>query len=194
MSPLVGRHQCRRALRNLVSLVTEASVQLHEVSEGREQVTACVLELPPSWRGTECSSGLQVGEGGLGRDWDVSVSSPHPVLGTLPHSIQPGGCGARGRGVFLPFPVLTLAPTIQPRILQEAKLALIRWRYGVFPEQGEQSDPMYPANITEGLVTRSNTGCSTSNLSLGAGLCPLSSTYDSGAMTKQNLLCSGMSA
>ena len=64
VSPLVGRHQCRRALRNLVSLVTEASRQLHLVSSGREQVTACVLELPPGWRGTECSSGLLVAEGG----------------------------------------------------------------------------------------------------------------------------------
>jgi len=189
----VPRHECRRALRNLEELLARVSKHLHEVSGGVKQVEQVEVELPASWRGTECSQGVEVGEGGVGRE-EVLVAPPHPLLGNHPHVLQTGGCGEKGEHLSLPFPLLTSSPTMGEEEVQEVLMATTRWYFGVFPEVGTEGDTMYPTSTTEGLTTSRNIGCSDASLALGRGLCSLSEEYDSGAATKQNLLCSGVSA
>ena len=189
----VPRHRCRRALRNLEEVIVAASKQLYELSEAVEQVSEATVELPPSWRGTECVHGLAVEEGGVGVS-DILVTSPHPILGNLPHAPQPEGCRQRGLQLSFPFPLLTTSANMEPVGLEQALVAVSRWYFGVFPEVGEEGDAMYPATSQEGPNTRENRGCSENALAQGRGLCPLTELYDSGALTKQNMLCSGLSA
>ena len=189
----VPRHRCRRALRNLEEVIVAASKQLYELSEAVEQVSTATVELPPSWRGTECVQGLDVEEGGVGTS-DILVTSPHPILGNLPYAPQPEGCRQRGLQLSLPFPLLTSTANMETRGLEQALVAVSRWYFGVFTEIGDEEDAMYPNTSEEGPATRENRGCSPDALARGRGLCPLTELYDSGAITKQNMLCSGLSA
>ena len=78
-------------------------------------------------------------------------------------------------------------------ILHQIIFLFQRWRYGVFGERGVAEDAMFPLNSTAGGETVENSGCSLQQLQQGGGLCPLSG-YNNGANTKQNLLCSKLSA
>ena len=149
----VPRHRCRRALRNLEEVIVAASKQLYELSEAVEQVSTATVELPPSWRGTECVQGLDVEEGGVGMS-DILVTSPHPILGNLPYAPQPEGCRQRGLQLSLPFPLLTSTANMEPRGLEQALVAVSRWYFGVFPEIGDEDDAMYPNTSQEGPTTR----------------------------------------
>ena len=139
----VPRHRCRRALRNLEEVIVAASKQLYELSEAVEQVSTATVELPPSWRGTECVQGLDVEEGGVGTS-DILVTSPHPILGNLPYAPQPEGCRQRGLQLSLPFPLLTSAANMEARGLEQALVAVSRWFFGVFTEVGDEEDTMAP--------------------------------------------------
>ena len=156
------------------------------MSGGAELITGFNIELPPAWRNTECTASLEVAEGQLRTEVDLRVTGTRPLTGDRPRSTQFGGCGVRGQGVDLPFKILTDNVEIKSEKLSESLLEVTRWRFGVFSESGVIADPMYPLNGSEA----GNQGCSRAE----AGLCPLDSEYNKFALTKQNLLCGGLSA
>ena len=156
------------------------------MSGGAELITGFNIELPPAWRNTECTSSLEVTEGQLRTEVDLRVTGTQPLTGDRPRSRQFGGCGVRGQGVDLPFKILTDNVEIKSEKLTESLLEVTRWRFGVFSETGVAGDPMYPLNGSEAV----NQGCGRTE----AGLCPLDSEYNKFALTKQNLLCGGLSA
>ena len=77
--------------------------------------------LPPSWAGTDCLDGRNVTvartfiprqDGGGGDNWDAwnadfTMVAPDPLWGAEPRARQFGQCGAAGRGVALPYPLVT---------------------------------------------------------------------------------------
>ena len=63
----------------------------------------------------------------------------------------------------------------------------------MFAEVGVDGDSMYPLTSTEGRSEVVNRGCSEDQMKTGGGLCPLVG-YNNLAKTKQNLLCTGVSA
>ena len=64
-----------------------------------------------------------------------------------------------------------------------------KYRYGIFPEDGQFGDMLYPATYKEGNISLPSQGCVEKN-----PLCPLGQRYNRAAPTKQNLLCMGQSA
>ena len=168
-------------------LLSELSRELYEVSGGGDLVSSFKVELPASWRNTECTMDLETREGRVDHD-DILVTSPHPLLGDVPVSQQFGGCGARGLRTTLPFSIITDNAQVSESKLNLTILELTRWRYGVFSETGISGDNMYPQNVTLGLESMKNEGCNETSRRSGRGLCPLNA-YNRAAATKQNLLC-----
>ena len=168
-------------------LLSDLSKQLYTLSGERELVNTFTVELPSSWRNTECTMSLPTVEGRIHSE-DILVSDLHPVFGNLPSSHQFGGCGVKGTRLDIPFPILTQAVDIEAGQLNRTLVEAARWRFGVFSEVGAEDDAMYPANITHGLDELENVGCGAEDLKTGGGLCPLIN-YNKAAATKQNLLC-----
>ena len=164
------------------------------MSGGADLISKFNIELPPNWRGTECTVNLAVSEGQLGLTADLEVGASHPLLGPGPHAHQHGGCGVPGQKVDLPFPVLTDNIDVSQEDLTSALLEVTRWRYGVFSESGTSGDSMYPLHHQEGERQVENLGCPREEMRAGRGLCPLLSSYQKVADTKQNLLCGRISA
>lgn len=100
----------------LQALLTSASRQLYAASAGGRFASVDVV-LPPSWAGTACAAGRNAtvadvflassGSGGDSGQADFRVSGPHPVFGSEPRAAQYGRCGAVGRGVDLPYTMMT---------------------------------------------------------------------------------------
>jgi hypothetical protein len=65
-----------------------------------------------------------------------------------------------------------------------------KYRYGVFEENGFPGDLLYPEMYSEGNATLNSTGC----IENGTIFCPLTSSYNKNALTKQNILCNTQSA
>ena len=164
------------------------------MSGGADLISKFNIELPPNWRGTECTVNLAVSEGQLGLTTDLEVGGRHPLLGSGPHAHQHGGCGVPGQKVDIPFPVLTDNIEVSQEDLTSALVEVTRWRYGVFSESGSHGDSMYPLSHQEGEKQVENIGCPREELAGGRGLCPLAASYQKVANTKQNLLCGRISA
>ena len=168
-------------------LLSDLSLHLYKLTGGRDLVSSYTVELPPSWRNTECTLNLNTIESRFDTE-DILVSDIHPVFDDLPTAQQFGGCGVRGSRLNLPFPILTQAVDIEAAQLNRTLTEAARWRFGVFSEVGSEGDAMYPANMTHGLDEQENAGCGVDELKAGGGLCPLIN-YNKAAATKQNLLC-----
>jgi hypothetical protein len=176
-------------------LLDSVSREVYQLSGGADLVKSFHVELPSSWRNTECTAHLASapGEGRLDQA-DLHVGGSDPLWTEAPHAVQYGGCGVRGRIVELPFSILTEDVDIGAERLNRSLLEVVRWRYGVFPEQGLPRDPRYPVETTLGDITEENSGCEEVERRSGGGLCPLASSYRVEAATKQNLLCRERSA
>ncbi len=172
-------------------LLDTFSRHVYQLSGSADLVKTYLVELPASWRNTECTAHLAATAEGRLDAADLHVSGNDPLWEEAPHARQYGGCGVRGSGVDLPFAVLTDGVDMEAARLNASLLELVRWRYGVFAEVGFAGDLMYPAVSTLGERMLENAGCD--DMSEG-GLCPLTAAYRGDAATKQNLLCRERSA
>jgi len=163
---------------------------VYQLSGSADLVKTYLVELPASWRNTECTAHLAATAEGRLDAADLRVSGNDPLWEEAPHARQYGGCGVRGSGVDLPFAVLTDGVDMEAARLNASLLELVRWRYGVFAEVGFAGDLMFPAVSTLGERMLENAGCD----DMEGGLCPLTAAYRGDAATKQNLLCRERSA
>ena len=139
--------------------------QMFETTSGAETIGQIDIELPASWRGTECTAHINTTEG-RENEADVLVTGDHPIFGSAPRAVQYGGCGVKGLRMELPFLVLTNAPEMSSASVESTLEHVMRWRYGVFEEAGIVGDPMYPANYTDGIHSLPNVGCTKDQVGL----------------------------
>ena len=92
-------------------MLTSTSRQLYAATSGRGRLASVSVALPPSWAGTACAATAADATHLLSKpsedEFDFAVTGPHPVFGSEPWAAQPGQCGSVGRGVRLPFTMLT---------------------------------------------------------------------------------------
>jgi hypothetical protein len=173
--------------------------QFYELSDGADRIQTYRVELPSTWRNTECTAHLPTATEGRVDHPDVLVGGRHPLWGDKAHAHQFGGCGFRGNALELPFALLTDGIDIGEEQLNRSLVEAARWRYGVFAEHGFPGDSRYPAVETlpgaeEEVTLVDNSGCDVTERLNGGGLCPLTAAYRVEANTKQNLLCRERSA
>ena len=83
---------------------------------------------------------------------------------------------------FLGFKLLSFSSLLGLTLMRE----WARYRFGIFPETGFQSDRVYPQLYNEGNSTKMTVGCGGQT---DAMFCPLNLPYNRLAPTKQNLFC-----
>ena len=125
--------------------------------------------LPQSWTvqtGSECLTGKSVSASGLelqrGQS-DVVITERHPIFGIRPWASQYGQCGVQGLNIALPYPALTNNQTLDQTTVDRMLKEWIKFRFGVFEENGFVGDQIYPMAYTEGEEQMSNVGCTNSS-------------------------------
>ena len=81
-------------------------------------------------------------------DGDIRISAPNPLYMDNPNTLQPGGCGERGKFIHLtPEFVINLNDTSTDTFGPLEKVFVHEWSklmYGVFEEFGYPGDEQYP--------------------------------------------------
>ena len=71
------------------------------------------VELPASLISSPCTANISLARLGVeSLEGDVEVTGRDPVFGSAPFGVQAGGCGARGRRVYLPSDRLLQADNV----------------------------------------------------------------------------------
>ena len=89
--------------------MTSASKLLQE--ETSASISTIIIRLPPSILHSPCSTNLTLYQV-ISTPVDILLTGRDPVFGSLPFSVQHGGCGERGRHVILPVDTLVQNDTI----------------------------------------------------------------------------------
>ena len=87
--------------------MTSTSEKLFKATKARFDTINILL--PSSWSGSDCLDGRPINDQiSFTPQPDFKVTSEHPLFGAEhPLTIQYGTCGQSGRGIQLPYPLLT---------------------------------------------------------------------------------------
>ena len=88
-------------------LLTSTSEKLFQATKARFDTINILL--PSSWSGSDCLDGRPINDQiNFTPSPDFKVTSEHPLFGaTQPLAIQYGGCGQSGKGIQIPYHLLT---------------------------------------------------------------------------------------
>merc|ERR1719483_407239 len=166
-------------------MLTSTSHLLKE--ETSTPISTITIILPASLLNTPCISNLSLSQV-TNKPADIFLTERDPVFGSVPFSVQHGGCGERGSHVILPIDSLVQSENVTDDTILQFSSAAVSHLYGVFPTHGFGNDSRYPDTYQVGEVVLDNTGCSLKNKLLCSD-----DLYDKFAPTKQNLLCNNKS-
>ena len=138
-------------------LLHETSASIHNLTSGRVQLRDVYFHLPASWAGESCAPPSAV----LSNNWphtDMLVTDSHPLLSNIPWTLQHEGCGKAGKGIELPLNFINrnLSLSIQAEMLTKE---WVKFKFGVFEEDGFPEDDLYPTYFKEGKSNLTNSGC-----------------------------------
>jgi len=145
--------------------LTETSHQIFNLTSGRLQLRHITFRLPAAWGAAPTCAPPTTARTNSWAATDLRLSPGPNLLGLLgqPWSIQPEGCGLRGRGHIEAGLEFFAAAGGHNQSTEARAAALAReWvklQFGVFEEAGFPEDPLYPATLTEGRVNITNAGC-----------------------------------
>ena len=116
--------------------------------------TQVTIVVPPSWSEAACGEGISPPTGNTPyKESDVVVTGGLGSVGSLPHTVQAGGCGEPGRGILLPLQFLSQWNSSLEQWGDPGKILAREWaklRYGVFDEFGFSGDRQYPNYFSVG--------------------------------------------
>ena len=88
--------------------MTSVSSQLYDASGGRGRFANFQILVPSSWNNELClRSRRLLPTYEHGKEVNFAIESPHPIFGNQPFARQFGQCGVPGRGVQIPYTILT---------------------------------------------------------------------------------------
>ena len=152
-------------------MLSETSRRFHSLTEARSLIGDVQVVLPRSWikdgagqhaLAAKCLSGKSISSsvGHLQRGQaDIRVTDRHPIFGAMPWTSQYGQCQVQGLEMSLPYPALTNNQTLNEATVDRMLKEWIKFRFGVFEENGFVNDNIYPLTYTEGEEELLNVGC-----------------------------------
>ncbi len=142
--------------------MTETCRQIFQLTSGRLQLREVTVRLPAAWGADPTCVPPTTRHINTWTPADLRLLSGHQgLMGGQPWSIQPEGCGRRGRGhveAKLDW-VTNLNMSLEERAAALTK-EWVKVEFGVFEEDGFPGDSIYPATLTEGRTNITNAGCS----------------------------------
>jgi len=143
----VPEDYCHIYIKNLKTLLTEASNVLNTALDGRVYLAQVTLVIPTFWRDPRCHQPVHLPQPGvIYQDADIMIMPESPIYGSSPHTQQSKGCGQPGDKLIIPQSFLTEWNTTNRIWPEPGKLFVKEWaklRYGVFDEQGYPNDSIY---------------------------------------------------
>ncbi|CAL8101953.1 unnamed protein product [Orchesella dallaii] len=147
-------------------LITRTSEYLFEATNGQTYFRQVSILLPSNWANSNCTGEspdrhYQVDQEVLTATYqtsssaDIHVTADHPVYIDKPWTLQYGPCGVSGKKISIPISFITEEgadannASVNPENLR-ARLMVREWvkfRYGVFDENGFAHDEKYPAEF-----------------------------------------------
>ncbi|CAL8087785.1 unnamed protein product [Orchesella dallaii] len=160
------QHECQTVLEQLKELLSRTSDYLYKATKGQTYFRQMSILLPPSWANVNCTGVYE----GASRflfpaeelltaasvspsavyhaqtTADIHVTTDHPVYIDRPWTLQYGGCGVPGKKISIPVSFLTTGVLGTQGDLKARLLVRewIKYRYGVFDENGFGFDEKYP--------------------------------------------------
>ncbi|CAG9830737.1 unnamed protein product [Diabrotica balteata] len=133
----VPQNDCNNILTNLENTITSASQYLFSALDSRAYLRSATVLLPESWPDSCVSSAILSSSGETS---DVSILPSDPARGSI-WTQQSLGCGQPGDQIFLGYEGLLRKNN---NLGRELVKEFAKYRYGVFDEEGYQSDSIYP--------------------------------------------------
>ena len=138
-------------------LLHETSANIYNLTAGRVQLRDVYFRLPASWAGESCAPASTI----LSNNWpqtDLLVTESHPLLQDIPWTLQYQGCGKAGKGIELPLQFISKNSSLSSRAEMLTK-EWVKYKFGVFAENGFSGDNLYPSSFMEGKLNITNSGC-----------------------------------
>jgi hypothetical protein len=147
------------------SLLTETSRQIYNLTAGRLQLRHVAVRIPTAWGVEPSCAPPHTLRTNTWTAADIRLSSGSLFAGH-PWTLQPEGCGRRGRGrIEAGLDLLTASGrhvNSSVSVEERAGSLMREWvklKFGVFEEEGFDGDTLYPHMLTEGRTNITNTGC-----------------------------------
>lgn len=137
VSDNVPQADCTTILANLENTLTTASQYMFSALDSRAYLRSATVLLPVTWPDSCVSSAVLSSSGEVS---DVTVSPSDPVRGNI-WTQQSLGCGQPGDQIYLGYEGLLKNNNNLGRNLVKE---FAKYRYGVFDEEGYQTDSVYP--------------------------------------------------
>ena len=127
---------------------------LHRATGRRVHFGQVTIVLPPAWSEAKCGETISPITGNTPyKTAEVEVVAELGPVGSVPHTVQAGGCEEPGRLLRLPLQFVTRGNSSAAQWGAPGKLLAREWaklRYGVFDEFGFSGDAQYPNYFTIG--------------------------------------------